>query len=127
VTSKSSATPAGSAGRGRGPASADRGGGSVRQVQRRAAALRHSVIGQNVVGLLDDDDDDVDVVAVSTPAVGQGRRSRPAKCTKSASPPGKVTYCIRRFVWCIMCDASNELVTSLVIWDHTVLPATRQR
>jgi len=26
-----------------------------------------------------------------------------------------------------MCDTSNVLVRSLVIWDHTVLPATRQR
>jgi len=26
-----------------------------------------------------------------------------------------------------MCDTSNALVRSLVIWDHTVLPATLQR
>jgi len=25
-----------------------------------------------------------------------------------------------------MCDTSNALVRKLVIWDHTVLPATRQ-
>jgi len=25
-----------------------------------------------------------------------------------------------------MCDTSNAIVRSLVIWDHTVLPATRQ-
>ena len=26
-----------------------------------------------------------------------------------------------------MCDTSNALVRPFVIWDHTVLPATRQR
>jgi len=31
---------------------------------------------------------------------------------------------IRRFVQRIMCNTSNALVRSLVIWDHTVLPAT---
>jgi len=71
-------------------------GSSGRQVRRRAAALRHSLIGQDKSLLVDvadgddDDDDDYDdnaPLATLTSAVGRPRRGRPLKSAIQPSKP----------------------------------------